>query len=55
MAAIGCEISFTQRFLPVAVDARILDVACGTGDLSLTLFEHGEARIIGIGLLPADA
>jgi len=27
---------------------RILDVACGTGDLSLTLFEKGEARIIGI-------
>ncbi len=29
-------------------EARILDVACGTGDLSLTLFEKGEARIIGI-------
>ena len=29
-------------------DARVLDVACGTGDLSLTLFESGEARIIGI-------
>ena len=29
-------------------EARILDVACGTGDLSLTLFENGEARIIGI-------
>jgi demethylmenaquinone methyltransferase / 2-methoxy-6-polyprenyl-1,4-benzoquinol methylase len=29
-------------------DSRILDVACGTGDLSLTLFENGEARIIGI-------
>lgn len=28
--------------------SRILDVACGTGDLSLTLFEKGEARIIGI-------
>jgi demethylmenaquinone methyltransferase / 2-methoxy-6-polyprenyl-1,4-benzoquinol methylase len=28
--------------------ARILDVACGTGDLSLTLFENGEARIVGI-------
>jgi demethylmenaquinone methyltransferase/2-methoxy-6-polyprenyl-1,4-benzoquinol methylase len=27
---------------------RILDVACGTGDLSLTLFEKGEARISGI-------
>ncbi len=29
-------------------EARILDVACGTGDLSLTLFEEGEARITGI-------
>lgn len=29
-------------------DARVLDVACGTGDLSLTLFESGEARILGI-------
>ena len=28
--------------------ARILDVACGTGDLSLTLFESGQARIVGI-------
>ena len=29
-------------------EARILDVACGTGDLSFTLFESGEARIVGI-------
>jgi len=29
-------------------EARILDVACGTGDLSLTLFESGNARIVGI-------
>jgi demethylmenaquinone methyltransferase/2-methoxy-6-polyprenyl-1,4-benzoquinol methylase len=29
-------------------EARVLDVACGTGDLSLTLFESGEAQIIGI-------
>jgi demethylmenaquinone methyltransferase/2-methoxy-6-polyprenyl-1,4-benzoquinol methylase len=29
-------------------DARILDVACGTGDLSLTLFESGEAQIVGL-------
>lgn len=28
--------------------ARILDVACGTGDLSFTLFESGDARIVGI-------
>jgi demethylmenaquinone methyltransferase/2-methoxy-6-polyprenyl-1,4-benzoquinol methylase len=29
-------------------DARVLDVACGTGDLSLTLFENGRARIVGL-------
>jgi len=29
-------------------DAVVLDVACGTGDLSLALFESGEARIVGI-------
>ena len=29
-------------------DARVLDVACGTGDLSLTLCENGQARIVGI-------
>jgi demethylmenaquinone methyltransferase/2-methoxy-6-polyprenyl-1,4-benzoquinol methylase len=28
-------------------NARILDVACGTGDLSLTLFENTGARVIG--------
>jgi demethylmenaquinone methyltransferase/2-methoxy-6-polyprenyl-1,4-benzoquinol methylase len=29
-------------------EAQILDVACGTGDLSLTLFESGEAQIVGV-------
>jgi len=29
-------------------DARVLDVACGTGDLSLTLCERGKARVLGI-------
>jgi demethylmenaquinone methyltransferase/2-methoxy-6-polyprenyl-1,4-benzoquinol methylase len=29
-------------------ERRILDVACGTGDLSLTLFETGKARIVGV-------
>jgi demethylmenaquinone methyltransferase/2-methoxy-6-polyprenyl-1,4-benzoquinol methylase len=29
-------------------EGRVLDVACGTGDLSLTLFESGQARIVGI-------
>ena len=28
--------------------SRILDVACGTGDLSFTLFESGDARVVGI-------
>lgn len=28
--------------------ARILDVACGTGDLSLTLFETSGARVFGV-------
>jgi demethylmenaquinone methyltransferase/2-methoxy-6-polyprenyl-1,4-benzoquinol methylase len=28
-------------------EARVLDVACGTGDLSLTLFESGQAAIVG--------
>ncbi len=27
-------------------DSRILDVACGTGDLSLTLFETTEAKVV---------
>jgi len=31
----------------LASGARILDVACGTGDLSLTLFETTGARIFG--------
>jgi demethylmenaquinone methyltransferase / 2-methoxy-6-polyprenyl-1,4-benzoquinol methylase len=36
--------------LPPSVQgkARILDVACGTGDLSFTLFENGNARIFGV-------
>jgi demethylmenaquinone methyltransferase/2-methoxy-6-polyprenyl-1,4-benzoquinol methylase len=29
-------------------EARVLDVACGTGDLALTLFESGSARIVGL-------
>ncbi|HUS11398.1 MAG TPA: bifunctional demethylmenaquinone methyltransferase/2-methoxy-6-polyprenyl-1,4-benzoquinol methylase UbiE [Pyrinomonadaceae bacterium] len=29
-------------------EARILDVACGTGDLSLTLLQSGHAQIVGI-------
>jgi demethylmenaquinone methyltransferase/2-methoxy-6-polyprenyl-1,4-benzoquinol methylase len=29
-------------------DGRILDVACGTGDLAFTLFESGSANVVGI-------
>jgi demethylmenaquinone methyltransferase/2-methoxy-6-polyprenyl-1,4-benzoquinol methylase len=29
-------------------EARVLDVACGTGDLSLKLSDSGEARIVGL-------
>jgi demethylmenaquinone methyltransferase/2-methoxy-6-polyprenyl-1,4-benzoquinol methylase len=29
-------------------EALVLDVACGTGDLSLTLWQSGQARIVGI-------
>lgn len=29
-------------------EARLLDVACGTGDLSITLAQAGQARIVGI-------
>ena len=29
-------------------EAQVLDVACGTGDLSLTLSQSGKARILGL-------
>jgi demethylmenaquinone methyltransferase/2-methoxy-6-polyprenyl-1,4-benzoquinol methylase len=29
-------------------EARVLDVACGTGDLSFMIFESGKARVVGI-------
>ena len=35
-------------FPDISGGARILDVACGTGDLSLTLFESCKARIVGV-------
>lgn len=34
--------------LPHKVKVRILDVACGTGDLSLALSEAGHAEVIGV-------
>lgn len=32
----------------LVADARVLDVACGTGDLSLALARAGSARIVGL-------
>lgn len=32
----------------LADDARLLDVGCGTGDLSIELFEKTAARVVGI-------
>jgi len=29
-------------------DSRVLDVACGTGDLSIALFENTGARVVGV-------
>ena len=38
----------TLRDILARSDARVLDVACGTGDLSITLLESGKAQILGI-------
>ncbi len=32
----------------LSIDAQVLDVACGTGDLSIALFENIGARVTGI-------
>ena len=38
-----------RRLAPALnADARALDVACGTGDLSLTLAEAGAAHVVGL-------
>src|SRR5215510_8979939 len=38
-----------QRLEPLLTpDARVLDVGCGTGDLSIELFEKTAARVAGI-------
>ena len=36
-------------------DAVVLDVACGTGDLSLELQKNAKAKVIGTDFLPPDA
>jgi demethylmenaquinone methyltransferase/2-methoxy-6-polyprenyl-1,4-benzoquinol methylase len=35
-----------QPLMPA--DARVLDVACGTGDLSIEIFERTEADVVGV-------
>jgi demethylmenaquinone methyltransferase / 2-methoxy-6-polyprenyl-1,4-benzoquinol methylase len=32
----------------LAPDARVLDVGCGTGDLSIAIFENTAARVVGL-------
>jgi demethylmenaquinone methyltransferase/2-methoxy-6-polyprenyl-1,4-benzoquinol methylase len=32
----------------LAADSQVLDVACGTGDLSIALFENLQARVVGV-------
>ena len=38
----------TERLSDVGVDQPVLDVACGTGDLSLGLHQAGHSKVIGI-------
>ena len=42
--------SVAKELAPVLadIDATVLDVACGTGDLSLTLSSGGAARVVGV-------
>lgn len=37
-----------ERLSDIGVDQPVLDVACGTGDLSLELHEAGHMKVIGI-------
>jgi demethylmenaquinone methyltransferase/2-methoxy-6-polyprenyl-1,4-benzoquinol methylase len=38
-----------RKLQPLLIDdARVLDVGCGTGDLSIELFERTAARVVGI-------
>lgn len=38
----------TERLSDVGVEQPVLDVACGTGDLSLELHQAGHSKVIGI-------
>ena len=39
----------TRKLRPwLPVGAKVLDVACGTGDLSIALFENTGARVVGV-------
>src|SRR5258707_9060543 len=39
----------TRKLLPLLpVDAKVLDVACGTGDLSIALFENTGAQVVAV-------
>ena len=38
----------TERLSGVGVDQPVLDVACGTGDLSLELHKAGRRKVVGI-------
>jgi demethylmenaquinone methyltransferase / 2-methoxy-6-polyprenyl-1,4-benzoquinol methylase len=42
------RVAATRLSQKLAKGARILDVACGTGDLSIQLFEEAGARVIGV-------
>ena len=38
-----------RKLVPLlSANAQVLDVACGTGDLSIKLFEEGKAKVIGL-------
>jgi demethylmenaquinone methyltransferase/2-methoxy-6-polyprenyl-1,4-benzoquinol methylase len=36
----------------ITARSQVLDIACGTGDLALTLFELLDARVIGADFCP---
>jgi demethylmenaquinone methyltransferase / 2-methoxy-6-polyprenyl-1,4-benzoquinol methylase len=44
----GWRAKVASELRPLGREPRVLDVACGTGDLALELFESIDARVIGI-------